>query len=525
MRLLKSIESSDNDNAHKKGKQSLISRYMVVFEEVMNNKDARNCFKQFLKEETHSAEALLFLEDLNTYKTEYQNTNVEFEKDSFEKNSKSTRKMVLHLFDQAKRIITTYIDTFSITELNLGHGKATITKNWAKIDYHAKTILPDFSGCDTTSNTSNASASSNSSPKNSNWDKEGLSQLFFMLEPSTLFDSCEVNVVLDLKLDQFPLFSRSQLLDKFLIEMGETFSRSIAIDVSKGKNIDVRFKPKDFESRLLTDKDIYFAFALCEDTPDWRLFLQEEGISCYSSKTLYSFGTSALHGLHKNVFTFPYPLDKVWSVFSDRDSRLKIDEGMMPISQAFSYQAPHNTNNKALVELVAEERDQFYDDDKPPLALSLGCFGIDAKMPFVKKRFCWYAETTIYDPYADCIVTVGHSTRSFLHPREQELTQNKVIIDILYCNMFFRVNENTTRFIQTAYCDPKLPMTDGFIVNASIKSRARRFRKTFLNILETVEDDSPIMQADSFKSKQAILDNQRVYPNRSWFKEYESRKN
>ncbi|KAF0981204.1 hypothetical protein FDP41_012992 [Naegleria fowleri] len=524
MRLFKSADASDSSSNERKGRHSLISRYMVVFDEVINNKDARNCFKRFLKEETHSEEALLFLEDMKSYKNDYHNTKVEFEKDSFERGNKSTIKMVYKLYDQAKRIVYNYIDTIGVKELNLGHFKSTITKNWAKIDYHFKSMFPDQIICDTASNTSNSASTS----KNLNTDiKDGLTQLFLMLEPTKLFDSCEVNIILDLKLDQFPLFSRSKLLDNFLIEMGETFTRSIAIDVSKGRNIDVRYKPKDFESRLLTDKDIYFAFALCEDTPDWRLCLQEEGLCLYYSKTVYSFGTSNPHALNKYVLSFPYPLEKVYSVFSDRESRLKIDEGMMSISHAMTYRPPHHShasNNKAIVESVTEEREQFYDEDQPPLALTLGCFGMDLKLPCVKKRFCWFSETTIYDPYADCIVTVGHSTRSFSHPDEQELTRGKVLIDILYCNLFIRMNENTTRFIQTSYFDPKLPITDGFIINASLKSRARHFRKNFLKLLETIDDNSPILQADSFQSKKAIADNQLVYPGRSWFQEYESRK-
>ncbi|KAG2382170.1 hypothetical protein C9374_005372 [Naegleria lovaniensis] len=524
------INNDGTSHHHSNSSESMVSRYMVVFEEVMNNKDARNCFKQFLKEETHSEAALLFIEELEEYKKEHYNVRTELGKIcvSEKSNHKIFKKLVLNLCESARKIMNQHFDTVSIQELNVGKSKAIVVQNWAKIDFQVKNILMTDNN-DTVSTTSSNSDNGNNSnvslPRCSYYDNEGLKQLLFMLEPSTLFDSCEVNVILDLKLDQFPLFSRSKLLDKFLIEMGETFSRSIAIDVSKGKNIDVRFKPKDFESRLLTDKDIYFAFALCEDTPDWNLVYTEPGLSVFLTETNYVFGSDSIPrlSLAKSVILIPYPLEMVWSIFCDKQSRLQMDAHMMDECQTLEYIPPHTTN-KQLQESVSEERDHYYDCDKPPLALILGVTVADLRIPFFKKRVCSCTETAIYDPYADCIVQLGHSTSSLSHPTYQDVSKGKVVMDVMFAHIFFRTNENVTRYVHCAYTDGRVPLPSKPLAQMMWKKRSKTARNSFLKQLKDHNSEMHSLE-DSFKFKQALSDNRLAYPERSWFREYESRKN
>ena len=111
--------------------------------------------------------------------------------------------------------------------------------------------------------------------------------------------------------DQFLRFARSPMIVEFLEKQGELFTRSIAIDISKGYNVDFRFKPKELTRKTIEDREIYFAFSVMEDSPDWKSFKNSKSqAQFFYSKTQYVFGEDQKHkGI---ITTFQHPLEESW---------------------------------------------------------------------------------------------------------------------------------------------------------------------------------------------------------------------
>ncbi|KAG2382168.1 hypothetical protein C9374_005370 [Naegleria lovaniensis] len=540
------------------------SNFMIIFEEMMNNEVARAEFKHFLKEEAHNEEPINFLDDLEIYSKEFKKTNDCFLQDDVQTSS-STFKRVTKLYNQAHKIIEKYIAFQGHSELNLGHSQNSTLREWSKIEYLMQLITStqEEVSVDTTGSPPSSPKSPTSplsptnlffsnfptvtsygaqarreqthskpNPKRILYNRDLVRQMMELLDAKQLFESCKVNVNLDLKLDQFPRFTRSKCCHLFLFFNGESFARTIAVDISKGRNVDVRFRPKDFETQLVTDKDIYFAFSMCEDDLHWELVYDSKQIKLFHSKANFLFGKdpSSMH-LSKSVMTLPFPVEQIWNAFCHQDFRFKLHDRLLPGSCSLEYIPPvKSTDTDPQKGLVIEEREDLYNSDAPPLGIALGFLGIDAKLPLVKKRVCSISQTCIYDPHAQCYVNVGHSTSPLSHSQQyQDFAREKVVMDLLFCHMFFRVNMNTTRFVQVYYLDHKLPQA----LSQSIITK--QSKTMFENFESTIQQSrccqsscqnhvTPSPSLDVFKIQKALDDNSRLYPNRSWFKEYESRK-
>lgn len=136
------------------------------------------------------------------------------------------------------------------------------------------------------------------------------------MNPEVLFATIEFTVNLDLSMDQFPRYSRSKELFTFLEEKGEEFTRSIALDISKGHHLDIRFKALDFHSNVITDRDIYFAYMLSKDTSDWEelsFSRTPTHLQTFISKNSHLIGQEKMNGLRLNkmVLHLPYNIGKL----------------------------------------------------------------------------------------------------------------------------------------------------------------------------------------------------------------------
>ena len=268
--------------------------YSVVYEEMIESKESRECFRKYLTNTSLSDETILFLDELEYYKKEYDKSIAEImeilklENDTlnnsdstssitefsrpttFKKKSqlKKVTKQLRSITDKSNSIFNIYIKPSSEKELNIGHIQRELLGKHEKIQEKFENFTKLISeketlGKSASSVSINDTESSNSSQEGSLDSSESnlyplCSEIIELLDYQKLFNEVELTVHMDLKMDQFPRFVRSQFLLNFLKEKGENFTRTIAIDSSKGVNVDLRFKPNDLMDKTVSDNHIYF---------------------------------------------------------------------------------------------------------------------------------------------------------------------------------------------------------------------------------------------------------------------------
>ena len=333
--------------------------------------------------------------------------------------------------------------------------------------------------------------------------------------------------------DQFPRYVRSATLHKFLSKKGKDYTRTIAINVSNGYNVDIRFKPKDFQSQLMTEKDIFFAYTLSEDTPDWKELSYHEKpnpLQTFVSKTSYSIGQDRMKGmkLFKIVMHLPYSVKDVWTTYCDMNTRFKLDNTLMDDFKLLKYISPCNKTSNDLLKshhLAYDHRDNIYTTEHPPLALQIGELGILMNLSLFKNRDLPHTMTSIYDESVNCYMNIGHTCKI-----EEDLRKNKehrVDAEILFNYMFFGTGEKSTRFIHTVYTDLHIPFDSDMVLGKIWKKRSKQLQQSFEELLHlntkggTVNMD-PAQINDHFQYFRAVEENAKL--NRMWYKEYENKK-
>ncbi|KAL9657398.1 hypothetical protein ABK040_014386 [Willaertia magna] len=428
--------------------------YLLEYDEAMKDSCFREIFHQFLKI-GHSEEPILFLNDLENYKNCYN------------ENKKDVNK----IFNLANNIIHTYLKEESVKQINLGGNNIVKMLN----DWHNIEIETDV-------------------------DKK-----IELLHPFKLFEDVSFNVNLDLKLDQLPRFLRSEMYTKFMKEKGEKYVQTIATDISNGYQVDFKYKPKDFTSPILTDKDVYFAYQLFEDTPDWELIYdsfkknQKLFTQAFISHTNYVFGNSKGFKLTKFVMHFPYSRDEVFKCFSDKKLRMEIDDNLVDLCLEKYF--PPNTIIK--------------DQQSSSLGIQVLSVGLNLHMAFLKNRDLPHVTANIYDPNIDCIVSVAHSTNAF----EDIIHKERTPCEMLIFYAFHKISENLTRFSHVVYLDLNLPLNSELMLKSIWKRRTKEIQKNFLKVLER-ESKIGSPKEDSLGYNKSLQANMEAHPNRSWYKEY-----
>jgi len=465
------------------------SNYSPVYEEALQCKETRKVFKDYLKT-SHGEEAILFIEALERYSANYEKAVKEvggWNDDTTLRvdDSKGLRKAVKLLYGAADEIIRTFVQVGSPKELNLGSAQRLTLDLW-------KNISMEEDG--------NYRESVSSSESN------GCSEVFVAIKPDLLFKQVYFMVNMDLKLDQFPRFARSEMLRSFLREKGEDFTRGIAIDISKGFEVDLRFKPHDLVHNTIDDNHIYFGLTLAEDTPDWELVLDEPNLQTFVSKTRYTFDKGSMKGLQlaKAVITLPFRIDDVWASLWNTDTLGQIDPMAFKIRRACKYCAP-NDNSK--------------------YGLSMGINGV--KMFPIKRALCFTA-TAVQDAEIGCYVLTAH-TSDFTEEDFYEKKQEDKDLQGLFYFLLFKINEKSTRLVIPTYCDVDFPFVSGFLYKTLAKKRSKMIREAIVSVLnEITEHGSKVADTSSFKDgmyiKQSCMDNTLTQPNRSWYREWLSLK-
>ena len=519
MSSLTATESSSTTPSPASNKRKFdASGYMVVFEELMQQKEARQNFSSYLRD-AHNEEPILFLNALASYREEYEQVSLQLDKIHEEKFNSA----LFELVDRVTEMINIYIVRGAKKELNL-----PVAQTMAAI-----------SVLDQVSNMLESIRSTMKSVDDSLSEvgKHSSQEVFKMIEPNSLFSKIENTTTIDLKMDQFPRYARSHMLEKFLIEKGEDFTRSIAINTN-GYTVDIRFKPNDFKSQVLTDRDFYFALALSEDTPDWKLFYSKDKpckINSYISKTPYVIGTGSndeMKGmkLMKVELVLPYALDDVFHTYIDKESRFVLDKNLMNDVTLCKYISPDKEtaekcwSNKDSVLRGGWDDKEDIDFRKPPFAVQGVTMGLDLLIPFFKNRDFPHCVTSVYDPELDCIIVTGQTTTF----EEQPLHKDRVAAHILFNYLFYRLGDNSTRVIHSIYSSLNVPIHSEFILKQIWKKRSKHLQNGFLNFLkQKTENGTKHFErnqvTDDLNYLIGIKENSEMYPNRSWYQEYKQR--
>ena len=471
-----------------KSKSFNVGDYMIVYEEVMKNNLARECFRDYLQNVACSDESILFLDEYERYKQEYSRV---FDMILNQPNLSEIDHHCGEIYDMAEGLMYKFIKPESEKELNVGKPKIDLWKRW-KDEISSCSIL----------------------------EFESFHKVFHDLDPNLLFHDIVTSVNLDLRIDQFPRFSRSPQIYTLLEKQGETFTRAIAVDISRGYHVDFRFKPKDLVTNLIFDRDLYFAFSLMEDSPDWQTIENSKKTQAqfYYSKTPYVFEDQKHKGMHmcKVVCNFDYPLEDVWKVLRHV---ISLDEPGRTVSniRQLGY-IPPNSERKPQMNVDESADPSEYNT----LGLTFSTCELDFKVPGMKKRDIPHTHTTIYDQALQGYVNVGHT--SFFNG--YETPKDCVHADLFIFYYVCKISPFRTRFTHIVYSDGHLPAAINKIVTITMwKKRALYFEKIFNKILKDFTDNGSRLiregeLTDCFGLDKSARDNLQAFPNRSWYEEY-----
>ena len=483
--------SSSSTSSSKKRPSSVnsdfdVSNYAIVFEEMMDSKETRDLFYEYLQL-NRSVESLMFMNQVEEYRAEY---NKKFENVICGENvdKKQVHAKIIEIYSKARGILDQFVFQGGQFELNLAFAnKDKIRELWET------KVCESFEKLD-----------------KERLEVEKLSKIISMLETDTLFGLAMFSVNLDLRFDQFPRFSRSEMLMKFLESKGERFTRAIATDISKGFQLDIRFKPHHLQDSTIDDKFIYFGFTLAEDTPDWELTYSDKKNTCelYQSKTSYVFDTETLKGLRlsKVVTRVPYPIEEVWACFWNIDLHKVID----PMGGAETFK---------LMDYISPVSEA---EGKPNYSNQQVSCCTKFPIPFMKKRDLPITMTAIRDPELNMIMVAGH-TCSLIETRE-----DCIPAQLMFYYMFYKVSDNETRFIHTVYTDLKLPLNPSLMLKVIMLKRAKDYKKGFEQQITRLRKEKSTKDGlmdtsqfvDAMKYNLAIEENTKLYPNRSWYNEW-----
>ncbi|EFC36021.1 predicted protein [Naegleria gruberi] len=486
--------------------------YALVFEEAIKDKDCRAIFKRFLKKsrseelmqfyEEYTKYDELFLECLNasssggsggkgrrsttTSKSDEDDTvSNRLSVNSADSSTKLFRKAIQKLWIQAQSMIGRFIQQGAEHEINIGSLQRMTFSRWQILDDLTPVVFQE-----------------------ANWTDNEYQTLLNVyqtkLDPNVLFEGLLIAVLQDLKHDQFPRFVRNDLLFDYLQKKGEVYTRAIAINVSHGFNVDVRFQPSDLQSKVIDEKMIFFGFTLLQDTPDWELILDKDDIQGYMSKTSYFFGKDTSVGkekkglrLHKSVYTLPFCIEDVWKMVCNQENHLKFDPKANEEFKLRDFREPNQDCEFAVTE--TEMGPKF--------------------MPIMKRRHFPFITTTFYDSRLKGYVVV---CRSF---NDSDNHTDRIHYDGFAYTMYIPNGDKATNVFMIDYSDIKMPFKAAILENTAYKFHIPTVQKGMVKVLNELTNNSTknVEWNESMDGrhwwKMAELHKNR-YPNKSWYDEW-----
>jgi hypothetical protein len=317
-------------------------------------------------------------------------------------------------------------------------------------------------------------------------ESKQLDHLDQLLVNTDVFYPVEAVVSRELRMDAFPRYIRSEDFIEFVSKKDEDFLRQIAVvDVPWGAQ-ELVFRPSDFQSTRMTDKDIIFVLRMNEDSPDWTSLratkkkdVKERDHYCYISKTSYHVG-DAIEGLHLCKFTgyVPYSAEHLLEAISNIET-----------SKAYD-------NNQTL--WCAADYVPM-DSGANPFSTFVSYWEADIRIPLSRQRHCVQLSTCVYDSARKCYIWAGKTTRTFNERVQQvynETPQRRkmVTVDFIYGYTVYKISEDKCRYVHSIYADIKLKMGLSMF-KMVMKKREKGIHQGFLAVcqqLAKVNKETPL---------------------------------
>ncbi|KAL9644903.1 hypothetical protein ABK040_005383 [Willaertia magna] len=492
------MDSSTNNNSNNNNKQRAFNYedYEVQFVEMMECSESRELFLNYVKQYSIH-EMIEFLNKSQDYRKEIGIAYDKKEIDTLTLTKCEIPKNLKHIdtiLTEAKEIINQFIMPNGKYPLNVScHIR---DKTIRRYNYYS-----NFS-----SNLSEYIISLNDESE----------QRKIWKELVNLFDDIECTILHDLQYNYFSKFKTSETLTSFLKKKGPEFTKLIAINTKIGFGIDIRYKPEDFITTNLSEKDIYFAFTLAEDSPDWTLIYDDTlkinynnnndkennklsvPVLGFTSRHSYALGNANPNTMRigKVIAELPFDYREVYRMFSDKEGRLAL-EGVMSDCELHKH-VPVNTENN-------------------PLSYSYTSFALKPLKILTVRDFI-LVQTTIYDEKLDCIVTIGKSAQY----EERNPKKGRILANILYFHLFYNIGENRTRYMNIFYSLLNLPMMTNFVFNSIVTQRCKTLISGMVKeLIQNTDSTSGKYKENSnsfnelFCQLQCLKENSEAYPERS----------
>jgi hypothetical protein len=395
-----------------------VTNYEVRFESVFTSEPIQQNFREFL-ERNLNAESLLFVLAVSDFK------KIKVEKEKVKK---------------ALQILMTYVTEGSDQEINVS---SEVRKKCVRA----------FS------------------------ESHQLEKSNELVVPSTVFEEAVLVVQRELRDDAFARFVRSESFIRFCKLKGEAYLDTIADNISEIARNALSFRPTDFLSRRINDRDVTFILRLSEDSPDWtpirrtRAGEKEKNQYAYISKTSYAIGDSMDLKLFKITGVLPYSAEQVMHSITRQDTSTMYDA---------------NSTCWEPIEYL-ESTDTDY--------ACVHCnFEMSLRIPFMKKRHSMQVITMCYDPSRQCYIWIGKTSTQYSEKSDKVInnkrTSSMIKAEYLYGYVLYKISDNKMRYVHVSYADLKMKSMSDTLFKMAVKKRAKGIHEGFGAVCELMAKES-----------------------------------
>jgi hypothetical protein len=284
-----------------------------------------------------------------------------------------------------------------------------------------------------------------------------------------IFEDVQQIILRELKEDAFPRYVRSQDFFEFIKLKGVKMIQLLGKNITQeGRNALV-YRPRDFKSDAITDKDIIFILKLNEDSLDWeplrkakRNMVNREYYT-YISKTSYAIGDQ-INGLQlgKITGTLPFSAEEVLRSIVRQDT-----------SKLWDANSTH-----------WEQVDYQKIDSRHPYACCHTDYEMSTGVPMMHHRYSLQLSTVVYDTERKCYIWVG---KSLDQPLARD-TSHMVKADFLYGYTLYKINSKKMRYVHCVYADLKNNMISS-LFRTAMKKRETGLHQGFMQVCKLAQEN------------------------------------
>jgi hypothetical protein len=312
-----------------------------------------------------------------------------------------------------------------------------------------------------------------------------------LLVPLTLFDRVASVITRELKEDAFCRFTRSQCLEDYIKKCkDDTFLLSIGKQ-KEGKRDPLKLEVEDFYNHSITDGDIKKMFAFAEDNSEWipvrrtKRNEKERGFYSYIRPIKNKDNETIFSG--KATGTLPYSAEHALDALMHFDRRKEWEHTQVRFEQI------------------------DYTPDNDHMYSQHTCI-YEINMPFpLKRRITPVAGSLLYDYVRQCYFWIGKTLQPFKHDSmEQSLKSGVVVLDLWIFIQFYKVSENSCRYVYIGIGDFHMQVNSLFIFKEYCKKHFKEMHSKWIEIIESIKDTYPKQRAQNNAQLYNTLDDFRT---------------